>query len=153
MFSKEKSDGSDQKHDTIANEGDNAALDLLKTRIEETKQSITKEEKRKKWEFETSPHEQFGKTLDDTYGAFLAWARCKEDKSKVNVSKAFRRLESYAVCYISTRVYTLHHQQLVLFGVLLVANQPLHISTGLDARDWHRFNRTSSDICLSKKVC
>lgn len=101
MFSKEKSDGSDQKHDTIANEGDNAALDLLKTRIEETKQSIAKEEKRKKWEFETSPHEQFGKTLDDTYGAFLAWARCKEDKSKVNVSKAFRRLESYAVCYIS----------------------------------------------------
>jgi len=96
-----------------------AGLRAFKKMIEDAKEQNEKlpETKRSvKWEFQTSPHEQFGKTLDDLYMSFLKWARknkkSKEDKKKksdeaetetttkkekiLNVNKAFRRLESYA---------------------------------------------------------
>jgi len=63
------------------------------------------------WNFRAAPYKTFGKTLDDVFLAFLRWSsidgaeddRCdvkgdinKQHPEIINVSKAFRRLESYA---------------------------------------------------------
>ena len=63
------------------------------------------------WSFRAAPYKTFGKTLDDLYMAFIRWASIdgvddddcmvkggvnKQDPEVINVSKAFRRLASYA---------------------------------------------------------
>lgn len=94
-------DGSDKKGDVIFPRSDiDGALTMLKTLIDTSKEKSKPGKKKAKWDFSTCPHGQFGKTLDDLFLTFLIWAKVFSDGneyfSKVNVSKAFRRLEKYA---------------------------------------------------------
>ncbi len=132
-------DGSDKKGDLKAPSPEEA-LPLLKELVEQKKSSTKKESKRKMWDFATSPHEQFDKTLDDTFMAFIMWARVKLDKEKddspvgdeVNVSKAFRRLESYAEWMDETGT-----------DLIEPALTPTSVKKGLDA--WHMQTSINKD--------
>ena len=92
------------------------AVDALRSLVADV---ASKEEKELAWSLRTSPLQDFGKSIDDIFLAFLRWSAVDDhsfnddDEScsllgsvnhraallsgdrKINVSKAFRRLESY----------------------------------------------------------
>jgi hypothetical protein len=108
-------DGKTKKGDQYTTDAA-VALDALKAlvaeKLEPADGKAKKKHKRKKkadddekWKFATSPHALFGKTWDDVLHAFVRWATQDptEDDDvqageplKINITKAFRRLEAYA---------------------------------------------------------
>jgi hypothetical protein len=113
--------GKTHKGDVVVHTFDEAMV-KLKGMVNHAK-ATSDEKHRQQWEFRHSPLEEFDKTLDDLFRAFVHWAAAdgaKDRKSnsqdgsnnhngvykcrggingrheKINVSKAFRRLEKYA---------------------------------------------------------
>ena len=106
-------DGKAQKSDVYSDDIE-LALEILQDKVKgaiDTAGGIDSK-RGKKWRFRSVPHEQFRLTLDDVFLVFLRWATDKGEASdsgsdkeadeqeigtvRINVSKAFRRLESYA---------------------------------------------------------
>ena len=84
-------------------------LESLKQMVEEAKTNPRR--RPEKWSFEASPLDCFEKTKDDLLMAFVRWSRLSDANSdqdsldsdaKYNISKAFRRLESYANWMLKT---------------------------------------------------
>lgn len=113
-------DGKHKKNDIYMDTLDNA-LTALKQMVDMAIQAtIAKNDSKKKkkdedparqWRFETAPLKEFNKTLDDVYVSFLLWGAKDADDDdhkggddkRFNVSKSFRRLQSYAEWMDSAR--------------------------------------------------
>ena len=69
-------EGKNKKGDVYVSASDMpAALEALKLQIEAAKAKAKPGKKLDMWNFKASPHAEMGKTLDDSFVAFLMWAR------------------------------------------------------------------------------
>merc|ERR1719421_1079160 len=92
--------GKNQKGDVLISADNMAgAIELVKKMIaDDTAKSPAKAGK---WAFRASPHAAFGKTIEDSFAAFLRWAVVGSDEEEeggassqeINVSAAYRRVE------------------------------------------------------------
>lgn len=106
-----KSHGSDV-HTDDEKEGLDIIREMVQEKIEEARAAGHESSI---WFFRNVPFQEFDKTLDDVYVAFLRWASVEPNqfqecglkggvnkRGTINVSKAFRRLEAYAEWMDST---------------------------------------------------
>ena len=73
-------DGHDKKGDLIVADKMEALEKLLEFAQADQQSSKPKSRRHTKWDFRASPHAHFGKTLEDTFLAFVQWARTNEDE-------------------------------------------------------------------------
>mmetsp|Transcript_20937 Transcript_20937/g.23910 ORF Transcript_20937/g.23910 Transcript_20937/m.23910 type:complete len:346 (-) Transcript_20937:107-1144(-) len=83
-------DGSETKNDILTPKFDQAMMAI------QTMVKVAKKGKEEMWKLDVVPMDQFNATMDDVLRSFIMWSRKEGDgNGNFNVSKAFRRLESY----------------------------------------------------------
>ena len=88
----EKSEGAEERYDIIVN-GEALALASVLREVQNWK-ALGRVDSQK-WNFEACPLDDFGKSLDDLFRAYLRWSQKDADReaNRFNVSKVMRRLE------------------------------------------------------------
>jgi hypothetical protein len=83
-------DGGKHKQEDVVAETLESAMESIQSML------AAEKDEHPKWQFTLTPLDQFNATFDDVLHAFLQWAKKDDDEATYNVSKAFRRLDSYA---------------------------------------------------------
>lgn len=87
---------SKNKVDHVYCDTEDEALKILKEWIDKAKVDTPHDKRPQKWNFATSPLSCFDKTLDDVFLSFCRWAK-ESDSTKIDVTRAYKRLTSYAI--------------------------------------------------------
>lgn len=87
-------DGKTKKDDVCVDTVE-AGLHMMKGLVETKLREDDDDNSSEKYKFAVTPMKDFGASLDDLLAAFVKWS-FKDESSNYNVSKAFRRLDTYA---------------------------------------------------------